>query len=169
MYFQGITRLMNADIDFFRKEYIKQRKLKKYVDSRQIDRPNVKKWQVIISYIAFAVLVFSAIFLPIITPMEIWGKAIVIAALLLSVFEGCLRFCLILTVKCYQRYAKEETRRKCFCVPSCSQYALLSLKKIFPLPVALLKIRKRLFVTCNGEYKIDFPTKKIGKTFENKL
>ncbi|MBO5712845.1 MAG: membrane protein insertion efficiency factor YidD [Clostridia bacterium] len=89
---------------------------------------------------------------------------------ILLLFETYLRFCFIILVKRYQAVAKEETRRRCKCVPSCSEYAILSLKKIFPLLLALLKIRKRLFKTCNGEeYKIDFPLKKMGEEFENKL
>lgn len=161
---------MNADLDFFRKEYIKQRKLEKFVDSRRPERPNVKKWQVAISFAALSFLIFAAIYLPIrLTAMEAWGKAISIVALLLAIFESYLRFCLILTVKCYQHYAKEQTRRRCFCVPSCSQYAIISLKKIFPLLLALLKIQKRLFATCDGECKIDFPTQKMSDEFERQL
>ena len=54
-----------------------------------------------------------------------------------------LRFLGIKAVECYQHYAKEETRRKCLCVPSCSEYAILCLKK-YELIKALLKIKKRI-------------------------
>jgi len=55
------------------------------------------------------------------------------------------------------------------CVPSCSEYAIICLEKIFPLTVALLKIRKRLYKTCKGEdYKLDFPFKKMNAEFEKK-
>ena len=30
---------------------------------------------------------------------------------------------------CYQRYAKSTTRLKCCCSPSCSQYAIIALRK----------------------------------------
>ena len=71
--------------------------------------------------------------------------------------EFSLRFLGIKTVECYQHYAREETRRKCLCVPSCSEYAILCFQK-YELVYALLKIRKRLYVTCQGfEYIVDNP------------
>ena len=73
------------------------------------------------------------------------------------VSECLLRLIGIKVVECYQHYAKEETRRNCLCIPSCSEYAILCLKK-YELIRALLKIRKRLYVTCVGsEYIIDNP------------
>ena len=161
---------MGKDIEFFRKEYAKQKKLEKFVNTRQLVRPNVKKWQVAISFAILSFLIFAAIFLPTLTPWGVLSKIALSAALVLIIFESQLRLCLILVVKYYQKCAKEETRRRCLCVPSCSKYAIMSLKKIFPLLSALLKIRKRLYVTCKGEeYIIDFPTKKMGKEFERKL
>ena len=60
-------------------------------------------------------------------------------------------------VKMYQRYASEETRRKCHCMPSCSEYALLALDKYF-WPKALWLIYRRLTHTCClPGYKIDYP------------
>jgi putative membrane protein insertion efficiency factor len=40
-----------------------------------------------------------------------------------------LRFALIWLVKVYQHYAKSETRLRCCFTPSCSEYAILALKK----------------------------------------
>lgn len=67
-----------------------------------------------------------------------------------------LRVLLIKLIRCYQHYAKEELRRFCMCMPSCSEYAIAVLKK-YPLPVAIVKIILRLTVTCDGEMKIDLP------------
>ena len=67
-----------------------------------------------------------------------------------------LRLLLIKVVECYQHYAKEELRRFCMCMPSCSEYAIKVLKR-YPLAVALFKIVFRLTVTCDGEMKIDLP------------
>ena len=68
-----------------------------------------------------------------------------------------IRFFLIKLVECYQHYAKESTRRKCLCKPTCSEYTIAVLKK-YPLIIALRKIGKRLFGTCKGGvYKIDPP------------
>ena len=67
------------------------------------------------------------------------------------------RFLGVKVVECYQHYATEKTRRNCKCVPSCSEYAILCLKK-YELIRAIRKIRKRLFVTCRGfDYILDDP------------
>lgn len=61
------------------------------------------------------------------------------------------------TVRLYQQYASEETRRKCRCMPSCSEYALLALDKYW-WPKALWLIYRRLTHTCmQSGYKIDYP------------
>ncbi|MBQ9805334.1 MAG: membrane protein insertion efficiency factor YidD [Clostridia bacterium] len=60
-------------------------------------------------------------------------------------------------VECYQHYTSEEVRRRCLCVPSCSEYAIACFKKYWFIQ-AILKIRKRLYFTCQGdEYKLDPP------------
>lgn len=57
----------------------------------------------------------------------------------------------------YQRYAPEDIRRKCLYKPTCSEYAILALKK-YSLPIGLYKIYIRLFKTCKGiDYGIDYP------------
>ena len=161
---------MQNDLEFCRKEYVKQKKLEKIVNSRVLSRPNVKKWQVAITFAMLPFLFAAAIILPIITKFGISIKIMFILAAICIIFEIYVRFCFIIVVKYYQSTAKEETRRRCQCIPSCSEYAIISLKKIFPLIRALLKIRTRLRVTCNGEeYKIDFPIKKMGEDFESKL
>lgn len=56
---------------------------------------------------------------------------------------------LIKSIECYQHYAKEETRRKCVCIPSCSEYSIAVLKK-YNIFKAIRKIIIRLFRTCGG-------------------
>ena len=63
---------------------------------------------------------------------------------------------LILFVELYQHYASEERRRKCTLKPSCSEYAILALKK-YGVIKACIRIYIRLFKKCNGIYKIDYP------------
>lgn len=61
-----------------------------------------------------------------------------------------------LVVKIHQRYAPTHVRRRCKCKPSCSEYALLVLKKYNVLS-ALVKINRRVRFTCRGDFKIDTP------------
>lgn len=160
---------VQSDIDFCLKEYIKQRKLEEIVSQRQLKRPNTKKWQVILLSSIVPLLFLGEIIFSFLLPTTSIFKIFVFILLFLFTIELYVRFCLLQTVQCYQHYAKEETRRRCMCVPSCSEYAIICLEKIFPLIVALIKIRIRLYKTCKGEdYKLDFPLKKMNCAFEKK-
>lgn len=161
---------MPISIEVYRREYKRQKKLETIVNSRILFRPNIKKWQVVACYIILPFLLFLTIFFTILLNVKVLFKIIVIILELLLIVEIYLRFCFIQSVKCYQAYAKDKTRRRCKCIPSCSEYAVLSLKTVFPLFIALIKIRKRLKSTCNGaEYKVDFPYKYQNKRFEKTL
>ena len=87
------------------------------------------------------------------TKFIIWYYAIIfIIAFVLSWKKICIGM-----VKMYQHYASEDTRRRCLLKPTCSEYALLVLKKYW-LPVALVMIYIRLFRKCYGNvYYIDYP------------
>ena len=66
---------------------------------------------------------------------------------------------LVLCIRCYQHYAPEPLRRSCLCKPTCSEYAIIVIKR-YCLIKALVLIYIRLFRTCTGRiYKIDFPYK----------
>ena len=149
---------VQSDIDLYLKEYAKQRKLEAIISQRPLVRPNTKKWQVILLFSALPVLLWGTVVFLFWLPVAAMHRLFVCILLLVLILELHLRYCLVQTVKCYQHYAKEETRRRCLCVPSCSEYALLCLRRTFPLMVALLRIRTRLYKTCKGEdYKIDYP------------
>ena len=72
-------------------------------------------------------------------------------------------------IKLYQHYADEDVRRRCVCKPTCSEYAIIVLKK-YGVLIGIYKIYIRLFKTCYGTvYKIDEPTlfRKKNKYSEN--
>lgn len=110
-------------------------------------------------YIAILVAIYTglSVVLFVVSSLKTWGKLLVFVLCIVGVAETYGRFLGIKIVECYQHYASEATRRKCKCVPSCSEYAILCLKK-YGLIKALLKIKKRLFVTCQGfDYILDDP------------
>ncbi len=152
-----------ADIKDIREEYRRQKILEKYVTSREIVRPKTKKWHVWVLFVVFLLLIAVSVVFPLAVRL-LWGYKVLLAGILFTlVLETYGRFFLIKLVRCYQSYASAEVRRTCKCIPSCSGYAILSLKNVFPLVWALLKIRKRLYVTCNGEeYKLDFPAERLN-------
>lgn len=161
---------MQHGLEFFRLEYQKQKKLEKIVNSRILKRPKTRKWQVTVSFVILPFLLFFLSFAVFCIKIRLIFRIFLLLLSIIILVETYLRFCLVLVVKCYQHYAKEETRRRCKCIPSCSEYAMICLKKVFPLIIALKKIRKRLYVTCDGEdYVIDFPFKKMEIEFENTL
>lgn len=69
----------------------------------------------------------------------------------------CLKKAVIGCIKLYQHYAPEEIRRRCLFKPTCSEYAILAIKK-YGLIIGLVKTYSRLFKKCKGNiYRIDYP------------
>ncbi len=139
-----------------RRQYEEQKQIERYQKERVLSIPKTNKAMLAVWIILFLSLVtLVVVFCVIIHPL--WLQLSIMIALLVAIFEFYGRFLGIKVVECYQHYATEETRRRCLCVPSCSEYAILCLKK-HGLIKALLKIRRRLYVTCQGpDYKIDWP------------
>lgn len=68
-----------------------------------------------------------------------------------------LKSALIGAIRLYQRYAPERIRRKCLFKPTCSEYAILAIKK-YGVIRGLYKTYVRLFKKCRGRiYSIDEP------------
>ena len=60
-------------------------------------------------------------------------------------------------IKLYQHYAPEEIRRRCLLKPTCSEYAILAIKKYGTL-IGTIKTWRRLKYFCRGDvYYIDEP------------
>ena len=60
-------------------------------------------------------------------------------------------------VEIYQHYMPEQLRRSCLCMPTCSEYMILAVKKYGALK-GMRKGLYRLIHTCQGiDYKIDYP------------
>lgn len=63
---------------------------------------------------------------------------------------------IILCIELYQHYASEQTRRKCICMPSCSVYATMALKRYNTLKAIYLIINR--LSRCRGTIRfIDYP------------
>lgn len=69
----------------------------------------------------------------------------------------CLKAAVIGCIRLYQHYAPEQIRRRCLFKPTCSEYAILAIKK-YGLIIGLIKAYIRLFRKCRGNiYRIDYP------------
>ncbi len=127
----------------------KQKILEKYIQNRPLPRPkttiiSVLAWIFIYLFISFFIA-FAIIYAFQIANYR-WLAYLVsyIAFAFLFLKKICIKL-----IECYQHYAKEETRRKCVCVPSCSEYSIAVLKRNNTFK-ALNRIRIRLFKTCGG-------------------
>lgn len=139
------------------KRYHQQIELFYYQNQRVIARPKTNVFHVAIWIMVYLIIIAFCVALNTMIDQPLFLELPVSIVVYLLISEFSLRLIGVKVVECYQHYAKESTRRKCLCVPSCSEYAILCLKK-YELFYSLLKIRKRLFVTCKGfDYIIDSP------------
>lgn len=138
--------------------YREQKRLEEYQQKRVLPRPNTTKLMVVgysALYLALMALGTKALWM--LLSMNLLMKVVGLLIFVVLFTEIYGRFLGIKVVECYQHYSTERIRRKCKCIPSCSEYAILCFKK-YELVHALLKIRRRLYVTCKGfEHIVDYP------------
>lgn len=88
---------------------------------------------------------------------NIWFTVLFILAIYFITGLLCLKKAIIGCIKLYQHYAPEQIRRRCLFKPTCSEYAILTIKK-YGVIIGLIKTRRRLFKGCKGNiYRIDYP------------
>lgn len=139
------------------KQHYQQIDLFYYQNNREMYRPKTNYLELLGWVMLYILVIAMCVILNTVIKIPVFYEVAASIAMYSLVSEFLLKFIGVKTVECYQHYAKEETRRNCLCVPSCSEYAILCLRK-YELIYALLKIRKRLFVTCRGyKYIIDNP------------
>ena len=69
----------------------------------------------------------------------------------------CFKYAVIGAIKLYQHYAPEEIRRRCLFMPTCSEYAIMAVRKYGGI-IGLYKSFFRLVYRCRGNiYMIDYP------------
>ena len=124
-----------------------QERLERYIHTRSLPRPKTTIVSVL-TWIFIYLLVSFVATCSIIYAFQITNYKWLVYLITYIVFAFLfLKKICIKSIECYQHYAKEETRRKCVCIPSCSEYSIAVLKK-YNIFKALNKIRIRLFKTC---------------------
>lgn len=84
---------------------------------------------------------------------------VVLYILLIYFITGlcCLRMAAIGCIRLYQHYAPENVRRRCLFMPTCSEYAILVIKK-YGVIIGMIKTYNRLVKRCRGDvFSIDYP------------
>lgn len=138
-----------------------QEEAKRYVLERELYRPKTtKKTPIILAILMVVVPLPIGFLLFFLCEKNSLHDSLKVLSFVIPYIISILifgRFIAITSILCYQHYADEEVRRLCLCKPTCSEYAILVLKK-YPIFIAIFKIIYRLNVTCTGTtYKIDEP------------
>ena len=126
-----------------------QKKLENYIRLRPLPRPKTRITTVVVWLLIQFFLPILISFTLICIFQIVSCKWLIYLISYIAVGFLFLKKICIKLIECYQHYGKEEIRRRCICVPSCSEYAIAVLKKYNVLK-ALHKIRIRLFKTCNS-------------------
>ena len=137
-----------------------QELVRQYVLGRPLYRPpitypKVALWilVIILVSIGFSILLHKVLFvLGFFFPKLLYYLSFFIIELLVL-----LRPLAITLIKLYQHYAPEEVRRLCLLKPTCSEYAILAIKKYGTI-IGTIKTWRRLKYYCRGDvYYIDEP------------
>lgn len=126
------------------------------IETREYARPATTMKHVWACLFILILFHFSLGLTVLLIPLSVLYRMVIYVAVFLVFNEFYLRLFGIVLVKCYQHYGTYEMRCTCKCLPSCSEYSILALKK-YPLIIAFFKIYKRLNKTCDGTYKEDYP------------
>ena len=143
--------------DIYKQSQKEQAIARKYVLNKELSRPKTNCFNVIL-IVVFCFLCGMLSSWGILWALNIDESKIYVYIIcyIVSICVFFKQICLK-AIECYQHYASEKIRRSCLCMPTCSEYAIAVLKK-YPTLIAIIKIKKRLFKTCKGDfYKIDLP------------
>lgn len=129
---------------------------------RKLNRPSLTYWQFTLKWL-------SAFVLMVILFVCVWwlmyhfalsfGVSICLFCGIFLFVLFRLKWLLIDIVKLYQHYAPDEVRRRCRMMPSCSEYAIISLRK-YGLIIGIVLSFIRLYKRCGGTYRIEYPSLK---------
>ena len=125
-----------------------------YCHKRPLVRPDTRWWDLVLFVLIRGLLAAQAGLVIWYIWRRFWGPFLLAWILLLLLN---LKKAMVLSIEVYQHYAPEQIRRRCLCMPTCSEYAIACLQK-YNLFSAVRKIYIRLVKTCRGTaYHIDEP------------
>ena len=138
----------------------------RYVNDRLLVRPDTNIAKAILSVLLFlltiGVLVLCFYNCRYLFPSDVQNFCDEHPVLLFAIvfFVGllfCFKYAVIGAIKLYQYYAPEEIRRRCLFMPTCSEYAILAIRKYGGV-IGLCKTYFRLVYLCRGNiYRINYP------------
>ncbi len=137
-----------------------QEHVRKYVLERPLIRPPITYFRAFLLFFiigVLAIVISNALYFI----FELFGlsinKTFFFSLFYIFLFLIFSRRIGILCIKLYQHYAKEAVRRRCLLKPTCSEFAIIVIKK-YGLLIGGIKIWIRLKYKCRGNvYYIDEP------------
>lgn len=125
--------------------------------NRRIERPDVS-WSAALarSFILIIIAIAAAIAAAAIWPESATAAPVAFESALAAAFLATMRSNAILAIRLYQRYAPEQVRRRCMMLPTCSDYAIMAIRRHGTLR-GLAMTRRRLLHRCDGTFTIDYP------------
>ena len=99
------------------------------IENRTLTRPGTNMKHVWACLIILVIFYFVLGITTLLIKIDDLYKIIVFVGSSLIFNEFFIRFFGIKLIECYQHYAADEVRRNCRCLPSCSEYSILVLKK----------------------------------------
>lgn len=130
--------------------------------TRKLNRPSLNYWQFTLKWLGVLIVEIGIVIFIIWLSHRFTFTFKVNLYLLCSIIIlvlFLLRWLLIDCVKLYQHYAPEDVRHRCRMMPSCSDYAIISLRK-YGLLIGVILTFIRLQKRCNGTYRIEYPSLK---------
>ena len=130
--------------------------------TRKLHRPSLTYWQFALKWAAICIaeITLFVLILWMVHEFEIsFGISVLLFCGILMTILFLIRWLLVDCIKLYQHYAPEEVRRRCHMIPSCSDYAIISLRK-YGLIIGLILSFIRLYKRCGGTYRIEYPSLK---------
>lgn len=136
-----------------------------YSEDRALYRPEITykkfliKWLIIVtSAVIIAVCIaFALSLIEKLVHFHICGFRVSIIFAIVIEIVGILKWCVIDIIKLYQHYAPEHVRRRCILMPSCSEFAIIAIRKyglIIGSSITLYRLNHR----CKGTiHRIEYP------------
>ena len=137
-----------------------QELVRKYVIERPLYRPPVtygKAFAIVFAAVICMATIAVAVFFLLLLLGFSFNVFFYIAIYVFLIALIFLRRLAVLCIRLYQHYASEEVRRRCLLKPTCSEYAIIVIKK-YGFVIGFIKTWIRLVCKCRGNvYYIDEP------------
>lgn len=128
-----------------------------HTDKVSVNRPDINWAQGLLRlFLIAAGGIFASWMLISILPAGIISWPLLTELCIMAIALTTARSNLLLAIRLYQRYAPENVRQRCAMTPTCSEYAVMAIRRHGMLRGCWMTYR-RLRYRCDGTPTIDYP------------